>query len=96
MVYCAGKPIAGLLNYYIKAIDNTFYGFIGLITHLGCSQTSRVGYYRYKPIESVVYCLITFFSIKWLTNACKICKLNQIVKSIAKSGASKDEVITGW
>ena len=25
-----------LLNYYIKAIDHTFYGFIGVITHLGC------------------------------------------------------------
>ena len=72
MVYCAGKLIENLkLFYKIKAIDHTFFGFSGVITHFGCwentreackslvrvLQTSRVGYRAGKPIESVVYCL---------------------------------------
>ena len=60
------------------------------------SQTSRVGCYRYKPIESMVYCLNTVFSIKRLTNACKICKLNQIVISTAKSGVSRKDEVHYW
>ena len=32
---------------YIKAIDHTFYGFTGLITHLGCWENTRKAY---KPL----------------------------------------------
>ena len=35
MVYCAGKLIENF-KFFIKAIDHTFYGFTGVITHLGC------------------------------------------------------------
>ena len=35
MVYCAGKL------YFIKAIDHTFYGFTGVMTHLGCWENTR-------------------------------------------------------
>jgi len=46
------------------AIDQTFYGFTGVITHAGCWEntsssvlpTPQVGYHARKPIESVVYC----------------------------------------
>ena len=45
MVYCAGKLIENLI--FIKAIDHTFYGFTGLITHLGCWENTRTAY---KPL----------------------------------------------
>ena len=45
MVYCAGKLIENLI--FIKAIDHTFYGFTGLITHLGCWENTRKAY---KPL----------------------------------------------
>ena len=47
MVYCAGKLIENrktfrfTLSYLIKAIDRTFYGFTGVITHLGCWENTR-------------------------------------------------------
>ena len=41
MVYCAGKLIGNLKLYFIKAIDHTFYGFAGVITHLGCWENTR-------------------------------------------------------
>ena len=40
MVYCAGKLI-GNLKYFMKAIDRTFYGFIGVIFHLGCWENTQ-------------------------------------------------------
>ena len=59
----------------MKAIDYTFCGFTGVMTHLGCWENtrkacksllsrvlpkSRVGDHAGKPIESVVYCLNKF------------------------------------
>ena len=48
MVYCcAGKLIENwkifrfTLSYFIKAIDGTFYGFTGVINHLGCWENTR-------------------------------------------------------
>ena len=49
----------------MNAIDQTFYGFTGVITHLGCWENTRsrvfptfhVGYHGRKPIESLIYCL---------------------------------------
>ena len=38
---------------YIKAIDHTFYGFTGVITHLGCWENTRKGrLVIYKLFES--------------------------------------------
>ena len=39
MVYCVGNLIEN--SYFIKAIEHTFYGFTGLITHLGCWENNR-------------------------------------------------------
>ena len=73
MVYCAVKLIENLKLHkviFLKAINNTFRGFTGVITNLGLEKlvnhepncfcvlpTSRVGYHAGKPVESVVYCL---------------------------------------
>ena len=40
MVYCAGKLIV-YLKLLMKAIDHTFYGFTGVITHAGCWENTR-------------------------------------------------------
>ena len=50
--------------FIILAIDHTFYGFPGVITHAGCRESTKkacksgaeVGYHAGKPIESVFYC----------------------------------------
>ena len=41
MVYCAGKLIENLKYYFIKTIEHTFYGFTGVITHLGSWENTR-------------------------------------------------------
>ena len=52
--------------YVILAIDYTFYGFSGVITHAGCWENTRKAFFecssnipsrlsRSNPIESVVY-----------------------------------------
>ena len=41
MVYCAGKLGVLLKVFFIKAIDHSFYGFTGVITHLGCWENAR-------------------------------------------------------
>ena len=44
MVYCDGKLIENrnmLQSYFIKALDHTFYGCTGVITHLGCWENTR-------------------------------------------------------
>ena len=66
-------------SYFMKAIDHTFCGFTGVMTHLGCWENtrnackslfsrvlpkSRVGYHAGKPIESVVYCFNKFAKSK--------------------------------
>ena len=38
MAYCAGK-LTENLKLFIKAIDHTFYGFTGVITHLAWDVT---------------------------------------------------------
>ena len=35
------KRLRSTKNYFIKAIDHTFYGFTGVITHLGCWKNSQ-------------------------------------------------------
>ena len=40
MVYCVGKLI-GNLKLFVKAIDHTFYGFTGVMTHLGSWANTR-------------------------------------------------------
>ena len=60
MVYCAGKLIENL-KLFIKAKDYTFYGFIGVITHLGCWENnrkackSRASFSRLLPTSRVGY-----------------------------------------
>ena len=41
MVYCDGKRIENCYSYFIKAINNTFYGFTCVITHLGCWENTQ-------------------------------------------------------
>ena len=41
MVYCAGKLIENLQLFYNQAKDNTFYGFAGVIAHLGCWENTQ-------------------------------------------------------
>ena len=41
MVFCAGKLTKVYLKLFYKAIDETFYGFTGVITHLGCWENTR-------------------------------------------------------
>ena len=40
MVHFASKLIENL-NYFIKAIDHTYYGFTSMITHLGFWENTR-------------------------------------------------------
>ena len=40
MVYCAGKLLENL-KIFIKAIDHSFHGFTGMITHLGSWENTR-------------------------------------------------------
>ena len=41
MVYCAGKLTENLKCYFIKTIQHTFYGFTGVISHLGSWENTR-------------------------------------------------------
>ena len=51
--YFLPKRLHSTRSYFIKAIDHTFYGFTGVITHLGCCENTR----KACKSESVVYCL---------------------------------------
>ena len=35
------KRLRSTKSYFIKAIDHTFYGFTGVITHLGCWENTQ-------------------------------------------------------
>ena len=39
--YFLPKRLHSTKSYFIKAIDHTFYGFTGVITHLGCWENTR-------------------------------------------------------
>ena len=39
--YFLPKRLHSTKSYFIKAIDHTFYGFTGMITHLGCWENTR-------------------------------------------------------
>ena len=39
--YFLPKGLHSTRSYFIKAIDHTFYGFTGMITHLGCWENTR-------------------------------------------------------
>ena len=39
--YVLPKTLHSTRSYFIKAIDHTFYGFTGVITHLGCWENTR-------------------------------------------------------
>ena len=95
-LYFLPKRLHSTKSYFIKAIDHTFYGFTGMITHLGCWEntrkacksradrvlpTSRVGYHAGKPIESVVYCLKK-----------RGCLGNSEIKK-KRSGLSEEEIV---
>ena len=77
MVYCAGKLIGNLNLWYILT-----WGVVRTLEELvnfSCVlPISRVGYHAGKPIESVVYRLNTFHSIKLVLNKSKIMKYSSI------------------
>ena len=39
--YFLPKRLHSIKSFFIKAIDHTFYGFTGVITHLGCWENRR-------------------------------------------------------
>ena len=39
--YFSPKRLHSTKSFFIKAIDHTFYGFTGVITHLGCWENTR-------------------------------------------------------
>ena len=39
--YFLPKTLHSTRSYFIKAIDHTFYGFTGVITHTGCWENTR-------------------------------------------------------
>ena len=55
--YFLPKILHSTKSYFIK-VDHTFYGFTGVITHLGCWENTRKAckslayFYRGKPIDS--------------------------------------------
>ena len=78
--YFLPKRLHSTKSYFIKAIDHTFYGFTGGITHEGCWENPRkacksraegewftsFSSKKRKPIESVVYCLIKLALLNWM------------------------------
>ena len=77
MVYCAGKLIGNLNLCYILSWD-VVRTLEELVNFPCVLPTSRVGYHAGKPIESVVYRLNTFHSIKLVLNKNKIIKYSSI------------------
>ena len=67
LLYLSNRPhfLEKFVNHEPAACD--------LQTFLVFSQTSRVGYYPYKPTESVVCCLIIFVS-PFMTDVCPAIK----------------------
>ena len=39
--YFLPKRIHSTKSYFIKAVDHTFYGLTGVITHMGCWENTR-------------------------------------------------------
>ena len=50
--YFLPKRLHSTKSYFIKAIDHTFYGFTGVITHAGCWERTRGKVVNYEPKAS--------------------------------------------
>ena len=59
------KRLRSTKSYFIKAIDHIFYGFTGVITHLGCWENTRKTCKSRAELSKVHHLLYSLLAPKW-------------------------------